>query len=120
MMAGDAEVTFEGREHLDLAWQYGSFDPATRVNRKPVLPSDTLPDLAPRDFALADLCARPSRGLVLARAKDELSRRSRRESRGLVMAVNGPKLRDRLKAEHGAESTLASAHNECFEFRLTL
>ena len=120
MVAGDAQVTFEGREHLDLAREHRALDLATRVNRKPVLSSDALSDLAPHNFALADLCARPSRGLALAGAENELGGRRRGESRGLVVAVYGAKLGNGLKAEHGAEATFASAHNERFEFGLTL
>ncbi len=120
MMAGDAEVAFERREHLDLAWQNCALDLAMRMNRKAVLRPDALPHLAACDFALADLRARPSRGLSFSGAQDELGRGSRRERSRLIMAIDGAKLGDSLKAEHGAEPTFASAHNERFEFRLTL
>ena len=38
MMTGYAEVTFERRQHLDLARQHRALDLPTWVNRKPVLP----------------------------------------------------------------------------------
>ncbi len=79
MMAGDAEVAFERREHLDLAWQNCALDLAS-----------------------------------FSGAQDELGRGSRRERSRLIMAIDGAKLGDSLKAEHGAEPTFASAHNERF------
>src|SRR5216684_2226696 len=79
MMAGDAEVAFERREHLDLAWQNCALDLAMRMNRKAVLRPDALPHLAACDFALADLRARPSRGLSFSGAQDELGRGIRRQ-----------------------------------------
>ena len=67
MMAGDAEIAFERRKHLDLACQHRALDLAMRMNREAVLPMNTVSHLAPHDFALANLRARPARGLGLAR-----------------------------------------------------
>ena len=119
MMTGYAEVTFERRQHLDLAGQHHALDLPTWVNRKPVLPVYALPDLAAHDLALADLRARPARGLGFAGAQDELGGGSRGQSRRLVVAVDGAKLGDGLKAKHRAESAFAPAHDQRFEFRLT-
>ena len=71
MMTGYAEITFEGRQHLDLARQHRALDLATWVNGEPILPVYALRHLAAHDFALANLRARPARGVGLAGAEDE-------------------------------------------------
>ncbi len=119
MMAGDAEVAFERRQHLDLAWQHHALDLATRMNGEAALSVDALSHLAAHHFALADLRAGPARGLCFAGAQDEFGRGSRRERRGLVVAVDGAQLGNRLEAQHRAEAAFASSHDQRFQFGLT-
>src|SRR5690348_10324293 len=123
MMTGDAEIAFEGLEHLDLAAEHGALDQMQGMHAEAIalLAKSTISsDLGAADFALADLGARPACGLGLAGAQNQLGRRRRRERRCLLVAVNRPKLGDRLKAEHRAKPALASSDHQRLELALAL
>ncbi len=91
MMTGDAEIAFEGLQHLDLAAEHGALDQTLGMHAEAIalLPKGSISsDLSAADFALADLGTRPACGLGLTSAQNQFGRRRRRERRGLLVAVN--------------------------------
>src|SRR5262249_15156459 len=73
-MAGDAEITLERLQHLNLARKRHALDDALRMNREAIAHvawAGTGADLGPAYFALPNLGAGPSRRVGLACPKNQ-------------------------------------------------
>jgi hypothetical protein len=72
-VAGDAEITLERAQHLDLARERNALQLPLGMDREAVTgfaQPGALTDKTATDFALTDLCTGPARGLGLASAQD--------------------------------------------------
>src|SRR5260370_16843850 len=88
VMTGNAEIAFEGLEHLDLAAEHGALDQTLGMHAEAIAllaKSSISSDLGAADFALADLGPRPACLLAFTTPQNQLRPRPPPHLRVLLM-----------------------------------